>query len=151
MSEDSVTSDERAAMRAFLQREKLPVDEVKFEEGSGLSRNNLTTANATVALLVRMASHREAANFVRSLPIAGRDGSLRGRMQGTPAEGNVAAKTGTLRYAASLSGYVTTTAGEKLAFSLMLNRNGPQPANRTTRQELDDVAVLLASFAARGE
>ncbi len=140
-----------AALRAFLEREGLPANDVRFEEGSGLSRNNLTTANATVALLVRMASHREAANFVRSLPIAGRDGSLRGRMQGTPAEGNVAAKTGTLRYAASLSGYVTTTAGEKLAFSLMLNRNGPQPANRTTRQELDDVAVLLASFAARGE
>jgi hypothetical protein len=33
----------------------------------------------------------------------------------------------------------------------MLNRNGPQPANRTTWQELDDVAVLLASFAGRGE
>ena len=46
-------------------------------------------AHATVALLVRMTTHREAANFARSLPIAGRDGSLRGRMQGTPAEGNV--------------------------------------------------------------
>jgi D-alanyl-D-alanine carboxypeptidase/D-alanyl-D-alanine-endopeptidase (penicillin-binding protein 4) len=140
-----------AALRAFFEREAMPAADVRFEEGSGLSRNNLTTANATVALLVRMASHREAASFARSLPIAGRDGSLRTRMQGTPAEGNVIAKTGTLRHAASLSGYVTTAAGEKLAFSLMLNRNGPQPANRTTWQELDDVAVLLASFAGRGE
>ena len=69
----------------------------------------------------------------------------------TPAEGNVIAKTGTLRHAASLSGYVTTAAGEKLAFSVMLNRNGPQPANRTTRQELDDIAVLLAACTVRAE
>ena len=140
-----------AALRAFFEREGLPAADVRFEEGSGLSRNNLTTANATVALLLRMTTHREAANFARSLPIAGRDGSLRGRMQGTPAEGNVIAKTGTLRHAASLSGYVTTAAGEKLAFSVMLNRNGPQPANRTTRQELDDIAVLLAACTVRAE
>jgi D-alanyl-D-alanine carboxypeptidase/D-alanyl-D-alanine-endopeptidase (penicillin-binding protein 4) len=86
-----------AALRAFFEREGLPAADVRFEEGSGLSRNNLTTANATVALLLRMTTHREAANFACSLPIAGRDGSLRGRMQGTPAEGNVIAKTGTLR------------------------------------------------------
>jgi hypothetical protein len=38
-----------------------------------------------------------------------------------------------------------------LAFSVMLNRNGPQPANRTTRQELDDIAVLLAACTVRAE
>ena len=138
-----------AVLRAFLQREKLPVDEVKFEEGSGLSRNNLTTANATVALLVAMARHRAAADFERSLPVAGVDGSLRTRMKGTPAEGNVRAKTGTLRYANSLAGYVTTAGGERLAFCVMLNRNSGQPPGRNVREEVDDVAVWLAAFAGR--
>ena len=138
-----------AALRAFLQREKLPADDVKFEEGSGLSRNNLTTAHATVALLVAMARHRAAADFEASLPVAGVDGSLRTRMKGTPAEGNVRAKTGTLRYANSLAGYVTTAGGERLAFCFMLNRNSGQPPERSVRQEVDDIAVWLASFSGR--
>ena len=38
-------------------------------------------------------------------------------MKETPAAGNVRAKTGTLRWANSLSGYVTTAAGERLTFA----------------------------------
>jgi D-alanyl-D-alanine carboxypeptidase/D-alanyl-D-alanine-endopeptidase (penicillin-binding protein 4) len=134
----------------FLKAHGLPVSEVRFEEGSGLSRNNLTTANATVALLKLMATHREAKAFGDSLPIAGVDGTLRRRLQGTAAEGNVRAKTGTLRYANSFSGYVTTAAGERLAFSLMLNRVTVQ-AGRSVSAELDEVAVWLAGLAGRSE
>jgi D-alanyl-D-alanine carboxypeptidase/D-alanyl-D-alanine-endopeptidase (penicillin-binding protein 4) len=137
-----------AALKEFLKKSGLPADEVRFDEGSGLSRNNLATANVTAGLLVVMAKHREAKAFEASLPIAGVDGSLRRRMKGTPAEGNVRAKTGTLRYANSLSGYVTTAAGERLAFSLMLNRSVP-PAGRTARDEVDDIAVWLAGFGGK--
>ncbi len=135
-------------LKDFLKKNGLPVEEVRFEEGSGLSRNNLATANATVALLKFMSTHAEAKSFVVSLPVAGVDGTLRKRMKGTPAEGNVRAKTGSLRYANSLSGYVTTAAGERLAFSVMLNRS-IQPAGRAVRDELDDVAVMLAGLTVR--
>ena len=134
----------------FLKTHGLPASEVRFEEGAGLSRNNLTTANATVALLKFMATHREAKAFADSLPIAGMDGTLRRRMKGTAAEGNLRAKTGTLRYATSLSGYVTTATGERLAFSLMLNRVTAQ-GGRTASAELDDVAVWLAGLAGRSD
>ena len=134
----------------FLKAHGLPVSEVRFEEGSGLSRNNLTTANATVALLQLMSTHREASAFGDALPIAGVDGTLRRRLKGTVAEGNVRAKTGTLRYAHSLSGYVTTAAGERLAFSLMANRVTVQPGS-TVSAELDEVAVWLAGLAGRSE
>jgi D-alanyl-D-alanine carboxypeptidase/D-alanyl-D-alanine-endopeptidase (penicillin-binding protein 4) len=139
-----------SALRDFLQANALPADEVRFEEGSGLSRNNLTTAHATVALLAHMARHRAAAaDFVAALPVAGVEGTLRARMKGTAAEGKVRAKTGSLRYANTLSGYVTSAFGERLAFSVMLNRNSGQPAGRSVRQELDDVAVWLAEFPAQ--
>jgi len=146
------TTEESAVLvlGAFLKNNGLPAADVRFEEGSGLSRNNLTTANATVALLKFMATHREAKVFADSLPIAGVDGSLRRRMKGTPAEGNVRAKTGTLRYATSLSGYVTTAAGERLAFSLMLNRVTTQ-GGRSAAAELDDIAVWLAGLSGRSE
>ena len=144
------TSEQSAvvALQDFLRQNGLPADEVRFEEGSGLSRNNLTTANATVGLLKFMVAHRAASDFVTSLPVAGVDGTLRRRMKGTPAEGNVRAKTGSLRWANSLSGYVTSAAGERLVFSLMLNRS-VAPPGRNAREDLDAVAVMLAGFAGR--
>jgi D-alanyl-D-alanine carboxypeptidase/D-alanyl-D-alanine-endopeptidase (penicillin-binding protein 4) len=60
----------------------------------------------------------------------------------------VQAKTGTLRWANALSGYVTTAAGERLAFSLMLNRN-IVPTGKFGRDDLDTVAVMLARLAGR--
>jgi D-alanyl-D-alanine carboxypeptidase/D-alanyl-D-alanine-endopeptidase (penicillin-binding protein 4) len=122
-----------------------------FEEGSGLSRANLVTPNATIALLKFMSKHAEAQSYHDALPIAGKDGTLRNRLKGTRAEGNVHAKTGTLRWASSTSGYVTTAAGEKLAFCLMLNRYSAPSAEFSARAELDKVIVLLADFAGRSD
>lgn len=120
--------------------------DLQFEEGSGLSRNNLTTPNATITLLQFMSRHKFADVYLEALPIAGVDGTLRNRMKGTPAAGNVRAKTGTLRWANSLSGHVKTASGERLLFSIMLNRYHNTDANRTARAEVDAIAVMLASF-----
>jgi D-alanyl-D-alanine carboxypeptidase/D-alanyl-D-alanine-endopeptidase (penicillin-binding protein 4) len=144
------TSEEAglAALAGFLAAAGVPAGEVQFDEGSGLSRNNLTTANSTVALLLFMGKHREAKSFISALPIAGVDGTLRRRMLGTPAARNVRAKTGTLRWANTLSGYVTSAAGEKLIFSLMLNRYVPPEQGKRT-DELDNIAEMLARFSGR--
>lgn len=145
-----VRSDELAVdlLDAFTQKLGIPRDEVIFDEGSGLSRNNLTTAAATVALLKHMATHRETEAFLASLPVAGVDGTLAKRMKGTAAEKNVRAKTGGLRWAATLSGHVTTAAGERLVFSLMLNRHRGT-TERPARAEIDEIAVMLAEFAGK--
>lgn len=146
------TSEQLAvtALGEFLRNSGLPDDEVRFDEGSGLSRNNLASANATVALLAFMAGHAEAKAFRDALPVAGVDGTLRRRMKGTAAEGNVRAKTGTLRWANGLSGYVTTAAGEALAFSVLLNRS-VTPPGIFARDAVDAIAVMLAQFKARSE
>jgi len=123
-SEPDLTAEEAGVreLNKFLQKVGIKRGETIFEEGSGLSRDNLTTPNATVTLLTYMSHHKDADIYINALPIAGVDGTLRRRMKGTPAEGNVHAKTGTLRWANSVSGYVTTAAGERLVFSTMLNR-----------------------------
>jgi len=130
----------------FLAEAGIRRGEVIFEEGSGLSRNNLATPNATVTLLRLMNGHKYAQAYLDALPLAGVDGSLKNRMKGTPAVGNVRAKTGTLRWAHALSGYVTTAAGEHLAFSLMLNR---YYETRPALGDLDTIVVLLAGFTGR--
>jgi D-alanyl-D-alanine carboxypeptidase/D-alanyl-D-alanine-endopeptidase (penicillin-binding protein 4) len=129
-----------AELQSFLDGAGVRRGEVLLEEGSGLSRGALVTPNATVALLRHMHRHRWAEPFRASLPVAGLDGTLRNRMKGTPAAGNVRAKTGTLRYVNSLSGYVTTKAGENLVFSLMLNNYDSEGA----RVALDTIVVMLA-------
>lgn len=145
------TSEQSAvvALEKFLAAQNVPAD-LHFDEGSGLSRNNLTSANATVALLAAMAKSRSAQDFFDALPVAGMDGTIRRRMKNTPAFQNVHAKTGTLRWVNALSGHVTTAAGDKLIFSLMLNRYVP-PADRKRTDELDDIAVMLAGFQGRLE
>ncbi len=136
------------ALQQFFKTNSLPASDVHFDEGSGLSRNNLTTANASVALLKFMTTRPAAQAFYDALPIAGVDGTIRRRMKNTPAENNVHAKTGTLRWVNALSGHVTTAAGEKLVFCLMLNRYD-SPPNRKRTDELDAIAVMLARFTGR--
>lgn len=135
----------------FLAQAGVKRADVHFEEGSGLSRNNLTTPNATVALLQFMSRHPCADIYLQALPLAGVDGTLRNRMKDTPAAGNVRAKTGSLRWASSLSGYATTAARQRLVFCLMLNRYANADPDHSTSAELDALAVMLAEFAGKAD
>jgi D-alanyl-D-alanine carboxypeptidase/D-alanyl-D-alanine-endopeptidase (penicillin-binding protein 4) len=133
-----------AELAVFLDEAGIPADDVLLQEGSGLTRASLIKPSATVALLKHMRGHPAAAQFLAALPIAGVDGTLRNRMKGTAAEGNLRAKTGTLRYVHTLSGYVDADDGEPLAFSIMLNNFLHPDANASARAELDKIAVMLA-------
>ncbi|MFN2565376.1 MAG: D-alanyl-D-alanine carboxypeptidase/D-alanyl-D-alanine-endopeptidase [Gemmatimonadaceae bacterium] len=113
-----------------------------IRDGSGLSRHNYLTPHTIVRVLDAMRRHPSFAVFRDALPIAGVDGTLRARMKGTPAEGNVRAKTGTLDKVRALSGYVTTGDGRLLIFSFLAN-------NFTVRARDVDGAVdgILARLA----
>jgi D-alanyl-D-alanine carboxypeptidase/D-alanyl-D-alanine-endopeptidase (penicillin-binding protein 4) len=137
------------AVKGFLKTAGIRPEALSLDDGSGLSRNDMITAEASVQLLTFMSKHRYGAVFRDALPIAGVDGTLRNRFRGTAAENNLRAKTGSLSSAASLGGYLTTAAGEKLAFSIMVN-NYPRDADPRTLC-IDPIAVLLASFAGKPE
>jgi D-alanyl-D-alanine carboxypeptidase/D-alanyl-D-alanine-endopeptidase (penicillin-binding protein 4) len=136
-------------VRSFLKTAGLRPEALVLDDASGLSRGDMITAEATVQLLTFMDKHRFAAAFREALPIAGVDGTLRNRMKGTPAENNLRAKTGSLSSATSLAGYVTTAAGEKLAFSIMVN-NYPRDFDPRSAC-IEPIAVLLASFSGKPE
>jgi len=136
-------------VRAFLKGVGIRPESLVLSDGSGLSRNDMITADASVQLLTFMSRHRYAAFFREALPIAGVDGTLRTRFRNTPAENNLRAKTGSLSSAASLSGYVTSAAGEKLVFSIMVN-NYPRDVEPRLIC-IDPIAVLLASFTGKSE
>ncbi len=136
------------SVKAFLRAVGVePRGQFVMADGSGLSRHNYITANATVRLLTYMTTHRYGAAFRDSMPIAGVDGTLRTRLRDTPAQGNMRAKTGTINAVAALSGYVTSASGERLVFSIILNNYPEESSSR--RSHIDAIAVLLASFAGR--
>ncbi|HKN82480.1 MAG TPA: D-alanyl-D-alanine carboxypeptidase/D-alanyl-D-alanine-endopeptidase, partial [Pyrinomonadaceae bacterium] len=137
------------AVKSFLKTAGIRPEALVLDDGSGLSRNDMITAEASVQLLTFMSRHRYANIFRDALPIAGVDGTLRNRMRGTPAENNLRAKTGSLSSAASLAGYLTTAAGEKLAFSIMVNNYPRDVEPRLVC--IDPIAVLLASYAGKPE
>jgi serine-type D-Ala-D-Ala carboxypeptidase/endopeptidase (penicillin-binding protein 4) len=134
-------------VKAFLSQAGVNASSLVLNDGSGLSRGDMVTPEATLQLLVYMRRHRYANAFRDALPIAGVDGTLRNRMKGTVAENNVRAKTGTLSTASSLSGYLTTAAGEELVFSIIVN-NYPEDVDPVPVC-IDPITLLLASFAAR--
>ena len=137
------------AVKSFLKTTGIRPEALVLNDGSGLSRDDMITAEASVQLLTFMSKHRYANVFRDALPIAGVDGTLRNRMRGTAAENNLRAKTGSLSSASSLGGYLTTAAGEKLAFSIMVNNYSREVEPRSAC--IDPIAVLLASFAGKPE
>lgn len=91
-------------------------------DGSGLSRYDMVSAAGLVQLLTAIWNDPALVGpFRRALPVAGADGSLSTQMKGTPAEGRVWAKTGSMFNIRSLSGYVLTADNEPLAFSFLAN------------------------------
>jgi serine-type D-Ala-D-Ala carboxypeptidase/endopeptidase (penicillin-binding protein 4) len=105
----------------YLRRLGIPRTGARLLDGSGLSPRNHLSARLLVGLLARARRAPYGYYFRRSLPVAGRSGTLEDRMRTGPAAGNARAKTGTLRNASALSGYVRARNGHRLAFSIISN------------------------------
>ena len=134
----------REAAGEFLRRVGVVPSAWAMQDGSGLSRSDLVTPHEMVSLLAAMDRHPRGASFRETLPIAGRDGTLKGRMRSGAAEGRVLAKTGTLRHVNALAGYVTTRSGSRLAFVAMANHHTAGGSAATSA--IDEIGALLASF-----
>lgn len=109
-------------LRETLHAWGVPAESYIARDGSGLSRYNYVTADAMVSLLAHLsADSKHAELFQSALPVAGLSGTLANRLKGTPAEGRVRAKTGTMSHVRSMSGYATTLSGESIVFSMIAN------------------------------
>ena len=134
-----------AAVEDYLKKLGVGTSQLRLADGSGLSRLDRVTAGQVAVLLSAVRSKPWFPAFYHALPVAGEKGPLVGgtlasRMRGTPAAGNVHAKTGTLTGVSALSGYVKNPRGERLVFSIVMNDvYGAVP------EDLEDaIAVRLA-------
>jgi D-alanyl-D-alanine carboxypeptidase/D-alanyl-D-alanine-endopeptidase (penicillin-binding protein 4) len=116
------TAEGRRVARETLTSWGIPADAFVMNDGSGLSRYDYTTADTVVAMLRHIwLDERLRGPFVAALPVGGHDGTLDTRMRGTILDGRVEAKTGTISNVRALSGYLETTSGERIVFSIIAN------------------------------
>ena len=121
----------------LLSKIGLDANQYRVADGSGLSLYNYASAEMLVALLGyawRTESIKE--HLLPSLPVSGFDGTLKNRMVGTEADGNVRAKTGTVNGISSLAGYITTANGHTLAFAIINQGVGSSAMGRTFQDKV---------------
>jgi len=118
-------------VKNFLQQQTgINLQNAVLTDGSGLSREDLLTADQTVGLL-RFLHDRFPLSYeyISALPVAGQDGTLQKRFRKSNQQGLLRAKTGTMTGIMSLSGYLYTSNGHTLAFAIFINtRPGTKPS-----------------------
>jgi D-alanyl-D-alanine carboxypeptidase/D-alanyl-D-alanine-endopeptidase (penicillin-binding protein 4) len=130
-------------LRDFLSK-KVGADpnSIRVSDGSGLSTLDYLTPRTMIQLLSYAHHGPWSSAFHGSLPVAGQSELLRRRMRGSPADGNLHAKTGTTNTVVGLGGYVTAKDGEIVAFSFIYN-GGDRSGARAT---MDAMVATLANF-----
>ncbi len=136
------------ALKEFLSKQVgLDVSNMVVLDGSGMSRYNLVSPHQFVQFLVWMDQQFSISpEWQSTLPVSGVDGTLQHRMQDPAVKGKVRAKSGSLKGVSTLSGYVVTKDGEKLAFSIMMSGFTKESSEYKFGIE-DQIMKILASYS----
>ncbi len=109
------------AIKQWLRSQKLNFAELRIENGSGLSRWSSISARHVGELLLHAYRSPHRQYLMDSLAIAGRDGTLKKRFRNTPVAGKGRFKTGSLRNARAIAGYVRGVDGREYIVSILHN------------------------------
>jgi D-alanyl-D-alanine carboxypeptidase/D-alanyl-D-alanine-endopeptidase (penicillin-binding protein 4) len=118
----SVRGDDTAGaaiVKKWLLEHRIAADETQISDGSGLSRLDFVTPESFAKAFIVAAKSPFTEVFTDSLPVAGTDGTLGGRL--AQAKGKVLAKTGTVTFVNSLAGYAQNKSGEVFTFAVIAN------------------------------
>ena len=116
----TVASAEQAAMRV-LSQQGINTQGWRIDNGSGLSRVGRLTAEGLASMLQVVWRSNYMPEFISSLAISGVDGTVRRRLRDDEVMGRAHLKTGTLRDARALAGYVLGASGKRYVLISMVN------------------------------
>ncbi len=142
------TEKDVKAVMDYWQEEGMDIGGMALTDGSGLSQYNAVTPRQMVFLLNYMKHNSPWFDvYYQSLPLAGksdRAGTLEGMFSGSPAEGNLRAKSGTIDRVKAYTGFVTSRSGRQIAFSMMVNNFSGK--SKEARAQLEKLMVALAQL-----
>ncbi|HSH67196.1 MAG TPA: D-alanyl-D-alanine carboxypeptidase, partial [Bacteroidia bacterium] len=113
-----------------------------MNDGCGLARANVITTKTEVQILSKMVKDKNFDAFYKSLPIAGKSGSLGNIGDGTFAENNLRAKSGYISMARGYAGYVKNRKGDLLCFSVLVNNYECSPTEM--KRKLEKLLIAIA-------
>lgn len=125
----------------YWQGRGLDVRELEMVDGSGLSAENKVSAYFLAALLGKVYRADPSGVFMRTLPKAGREGTVSGFLKRTPLEGRAYLKSGSIRNVVCYTGYVQLD-GKTYTLAIMVNNFYGKAANIRSGME----GILLESF-----
>ena len=108
-------------------------DGLVIENGSGLSRIERIRADSLGNLLLKAWQRPWMPEYIAALPVAGLDGTARGRLRNSPASGQAHIKTGTLNGVRAMAGYLLDRHGRRHAVVMMVNH--PEAASSAAAQD----------------
>jgi D-alanyl-D-alanine carboxypeptidase/D-alanyl-D-alanine-endopeptidase (penicillin-binding protein 4) len=112
-------------------------------DGSGLTRSNRASPQQIANLLLAMRKDPAGEDFIQDLALAGHEGTVAERMQGTAADGRCRTKTGTLTGVSNLSGYCFNKSGKTMVFSVLMS----SVSNLTLAHlDQDRIAAAVAGY-----
>lgn len=121
-----------AMLDDYIQNIGLSANDVKIVDGSGVSKNNIMTADFMTDFLIYKAKQENFEDFCNMLPTPG-EGTLKNRM--LYFKENLRAKTGTLSEASAIAGYLTTKRGRLVVFDIMINDANTSAADKKNVEE----------------
>ncbi|OYY20868.1 MAG: D-alanyl-D-alanine carboxypeptidase/D-alanyl-D-alanine-endopeptidase [Polynucleobacter sp. 39-46-10] len=128
MGKPATTENGELVIQSWLKGLGLQFPELVIENGSGLSRNEAISAEHMTQLLVAARNLSIADMFYNSLPIAGKDGTMRNRLMThlrkflhLKKKPEVRIKTGSLADVRAISGYVMSKSGKMYAVTSFIN------------------------------
>ena len=138
-----LSEDELGAMtiKNWMAAKNVELGDTVIHDGSGLSRLNFITPETMGRMLVFAVQMKDANVFIDSLPIAGTDGTLGGRL--SKFKGRVFAKTGSITYVNTLAGYARAETDEIFSFVIFCN-NETRPGGTTPT--IDKIASAIAEY-----
>ena len=119
-------------VEAYCQKNGLKYENIKIVDGSGVSKNNLMTADFMTDFLVLQAKREDFDEFMTMLPTAG-EGTLQDRM--LYFKDVIYAKTGTLSDISSICGYIKTRNGNIIAFDIMISDPKSSSSDKKAAEE----------------
>ena len=137
---DGSTPAGTQAVTDALTEAKLPTAGLRLGDGSGLEVTNQSTC-ALLAATLRRPDRGGAPELSPLLAVAGRSGTLSLRLAGTPLEGKLRAKTGSLNGVSGLAGYLDGR--RSLSFAFLANGPLSDSAGRVLQ---DRLVALLAGY-----
>ena len=108
-------------LRDYWRRRGVAVQNAIIKDGCGLAPQDAVSAKAFVQLLTIMRNSPNADYWMASLPVSGKTGTLTSLCPGTPLEGRIHAKSGTIAGTKNFAGYIDMPNGDTWVFAILIN------------------------------